>query len=517
MSEHLRALIVIIGLAIVVFVIAKGPACAGAMNAADFDRRRNLWFAITLIAFLAHNFWIYVFFTTILLLVTVSRESNKLAMFFFLVFALPAVAAQIPGPGGINQLFSVHYYRILALTVLFPAFLYLWFKKDSEGFGRSLPDKLFAAYLILQLLLIMQFNSLTNALRHGVFYAFTDAFLPYYVASRSLKNIGEFRDALMAYVAGAFVISAIGAFEAAKGWLLYGALEDALGVPWNLGSYLSRDDTLRALATAGHPLALGYVLAIAIGYFLYLRKSATNPLAWGVGMTLLTVGLLSTLSRGPVMGALAIVLAFLATGTAFVSRAARLGFYVIITFTVMMATPASEIIIDYLGYFATVDTYNITYRVRLLMTSIDVIRQSPLFGAYDFYLIPEFQDLKQGQGIIDIVNTYVGIGLASGVTGLSLFCGFFIVVGTRLKNALRSLPDHDSEHYILGRALLATLLGMLVLIFTVSNIVVVPIIYWTVGGLCVAYLRMIALAAPAPQTPVPVKSSRLRTAATTNT
>jgi hypothetical protein len=46
----------------------------------------------------------------------------------------------------------------------------------------------------------------------------------------------------------------------------------------------------------------------------------------------------------------------------------------------------------------------------------------------------------------------------------------------------------------LGQALIAILIGILIMIFTVSPINVVPVVYWAVAGLGLAYSR---LAAPA--------------------
>ncbi|HEU4644015.1 MAG TPA: hypothetical protein VFS80_00440, partial [Burkholderiales bacterium] len=149
MPEHIRALIVILALASVVFVFAKGPATAMAMTPGDFARRRNLWFAITLAAFLAHNFWVYIVATAALLLFALPRESNKLAMFFFLLFTVPAISDEISGLGVIQHFFAIHYYRLLALAVLLPAFLSLRAQPDVERFGRTLPDKLIAGYIIL--------------------------------------------------------------------------------------------------------------------------------------------------------------------------------------------------------------------------------------------------------------------------------------------------------------------------------------------------------------------------------
>ena len=66
MSEHLRALVVILALSLPVFWLAKAPATALAMSAEQFNRSRNLWLAITLIAFLAHNFWLYLLLMSVL-------------------------------------------------------------------------------------------------------------------------------------------------------------------------------------------------------------------------------------------------------------------------------------------------------------------------------------------------------------------------------------------------------------------------------------------------------------------
>lgn len=36
-----------------------------------------------------------------------------------------------------------------------------------------------------------------------------------------------------------------------------------------------------------------------------------------------------------------------------------------------------------------------------------VIQRNPLFGSFDFRNTPEMQSMIQGEGIIDIVNTYI--------------------------------------------------------------------------------------------------------------
>jgi O-antigen ligase len=509
MPDHLKGLVVILVLATAVFAFSRAPACAVATATNDFKRRRNLWFAVTLVAFLAHNFWLHIIVIGFLLFSAQRREPNKLAMFYFLLLALPPIEQDIPGMGILGALFVIHYQRLLFLAVLMPAFLFLRKQEDTERFGRLLPDKLMVAYFILNLLLMLPVSTFTNSLRTGVFYPCIDIFLPYYVASRSLKNLQGFRDVMMAYVVGALVISLIGAFEYTKHWLLYANLDTALGVNWAFGGYIGRAGDLRALGPIGQPIPFGYAIAAAMGFFVYLRKSVPNQKVWGLGMLLLIAGIISSLSRGPWVGAAVMLLVFVAIGPSPGLRMAKLVLLGVIVVPALLLSPFGEKIIDHLPFVGQIDAENVSYRQQLLETSIVLIKRNPFFGSYDFMNAPEMQPLIQGHGFIDLgrpfidfVNTYAVIGLYSGLVGLSLFTGFFIAVLFGIFRGIRSLPDKNNEMSRLGQVLFSTLLGILLIIATVSSLSVVPIIYWSVAGLGVAYARMVALA-KAPETAVP--------------
>ena len=67
----------------------------------------------------------------------------------------------------------------------------------------------------------------------------------------------------------------------------------------------------------------------------------------------------------------------------------------------------------------------------------------------------------------------------------------FAVLLLGIRRAMLSFADKDDERRQLGRVLLATLIGILVIIFTVSSITFIPVVYWSIAGLGVAYIQMV--------------------------
>jgi len=103
MPEHIRALVVILFVAGVVFFLARNPA-TDLIPEGDFKRRRNLWFALTLVAFFAHSYWIYTAVAAVILLTARRRERNPMALFFMLLFVIPPASVEVPGFGVVNYL-----------------------------------------------------------------------------------------------------------------------------------------------------------------------------------------------------------------------------------------------------------------------------------------------------------------------------------------------------------------------------------------------------------------------------
>ena len=129
------------------------------------------------------------------------------------------------------------------------------------------------------------------------------------------------------------------------------------------------------------------------------------------------------------------------------------------------------------------------------MSSMLVFWQNPMLGDPDFMDNPLLEQMRQGQGIIDIVNSYLQVALRYGLLGLSFFAGALLLPMAAVWRARKRVFATQPEAERLGRALLATMAGMLVTIATASGIGAIPTLYWIMAGLCVAYARMLNQAA----------------------
>jgi len=63
---------------------------------------------------------------------------------------------------------------------------------------------------------------------------------------------------------------------------------------------------------------------------------------------------------------------------------------------------------------------------------------------------------------------------------------------------------------VVGKALLATLVGILLIIATASSINAIPVVYWCVVGMCAAYLRFASVPQQTTAAQAPVRPNALR-------
>lgn len=469
-------------------MLARGPLTAQACAPQDYRRRCLLWFTVTLAAFVSHNFWLFIAVVGLVLVLSLKSEPNRFALYFGLILAVPPITASLPGLGFFNELFAINLQRLLALCVLLPAALALSKRGQTEPAGRLWCDRLLLAYLGLEVLLTLPYRTATSVLRDSVFYAITDVWLPYYVASRAVRSLPAFRDVIGTFVVSAMVVALILLFEFLRLRLLYSALAPAMGVfDYGWSTYLGRADGMRAQGSIGHPIAAGYTCAVALGLYLYLRTRVPPGWKRHLGACVLIGGLGGALSRAPWVGAALTLVVFVLLGPAPGRGLMRIGGTVLALVPVLLVTPQGRKLIDLLPWIGTVEAHNVEGRERLGEVAFRVFLETPFFGRFDVLSHPEMESLRGGHGIIDLVNTYVVVALRGGGVALTLFVGFFVVAMVGLYKRMRQIPDPADEQRVLGRALLATLIGVLFMIGTVSPVLDIPTLYWCLGGLAVGY------------------------------
>jgi O-antigen ligase len=485
MPEHIRSLIYIVILAIATFFLAK-KMTASVVDERQFGRWRNTWISLTIIVFLAGNFWIYAILSFLLLLYVGKKEQNPFALFFVLLFAIPRISENIPGFGLVNFLFPIDYVTILSFAVLLPAYLSIRKESDTAPFLNYWADRLLLIYMILAIALLMRDTTVTDAMRK-VISSFATIFLPYYVASRGIKNLQQFKEVIAAFVVACMLEGVLGMFEYSRFWLLYANLKNSLGVTWNMGEYLGRGENLRALASLGQPIALGYIMVIALGFYLFLAHHIKSKYWKIVGLGLVLAGLYVPLSRGPWMGAVLLVILYILISPKVVKRLTTLAIATVIIIPLISSMPVGKKVIDMLPFIGKTDTENVDYRVRLLDAAYTVFNRYPFFGSVNYRDELASLGMTQGEGIVDVVNTYLDVVLEYGIVGFTIYLSFFGIVIFTIIHSLKKIEDKQSDMHLLGRILLATQIAILVTITSVSSILVIPVVYWAIAGLSLSY------------------------------
>ncbi len=226
-------------------------------------------------------------------------------------------------------------------------------------------------------------------------------------------------------------------------------------------------------------------MAVAFGFWLYLQTRVTSRAWRWLAMITLVAGVVVPFSRGPWLGAATIVIVFLALGPNRVSRISNAAVLLTVAGMGVLASPYGDKIIDRLPFVGTLDAGAVSYREQLAGTSWRIIQQNPWFGTPGF--IEQMESLRQGQGIIDLVNTYAGIGLAYGLVDLAFFFGLFVFIAVQCMRGIRSLRSSDPDLSLAGASLVACIAGALLMLATVNLYLSVGYLTWALAGLALGY------------------------------
>lgn len=431
------------------------------------------WFFLLIVLF-------YVYF------LSPEAKKNPLAYFFMLLVAVPNFWLEIPGFGIVRYIMIMSYPRFLILILL----LTLLLNKETtkrKPYSYLASDTILSLYIILKGLLALRDDTVTNAAREALML-YIDIFLPYFVISRYVLTVDQFKQLLAIFLFVMLSLSFVAIIEVVKSWHLYNAFISKLSAQNPHSLYLFRGGMLRASTVFYSPIALGYAITLAYAAYLYLRPAIKNSLLQKTMAGVLLVGLGASLSRGPWLGFVIMLLSYTLLQKGGIQKIVKAQFAIILVVPVLSLTPYWNKFISLLPFIGSEQTENITYRQQLIQNAWLVFQKYPLLGSPRYQEEPEMLRMIQGQGIIDVVNSYIEIVLENGAAGLILFVYFFVWLLVKAYRLTRVIEERDESLYRLGLTLISSMVSTMFIISTVSSIDYIPYLYWSFSGLMAAYI-----------------------------
>lgn len=410
----------------------------------------------------------------IFLLIVANRLSITQRICFFLG-CLPAVSQQanylVPAVG-IDYLLLLQYPLLLSLAVLAPIIPQL-----IGGAGR---DRLASHSLLLWVLFFylgvdfatdVRDSSLTNGIRH-LFIDFFIYVLPIFAIVSFTPSLVVFQRYFSALIIGLLLACGLAIMHQLIGWKFSSAVIADLDLSKSFHNvYDYRGGLIRSGGTI-MPIPFGILCSISFVWLLSLANY--RWLSWrAAAMWILLLGVAISGSRA----------AFLVIPVALSSiwilnriKPTMTGILFLFLGLMFAGYTLGEVVIalDPLGTFS--------YRAEMLRSSIPVFASNPIFGApSEVYLVP-LEHMRQGQGIIDIVNSYIQIGLKSGLLGLMSFIGVWLLTFRSIAKGYFLAASSPSlrSMLVLQAALLCVLVASL---FSVSLVDYLPQYYWVFIGL----------------------------------
>ncbi|MDP9123149.1 MAG: O-antigen ligase family protein [Pseudomonadota bacterium] len=397
---------------------------------------------------------------------------GRLASFWLLLLLFPPITFSLDGFAGINRLVDLSHQRVLVLMLLLPAALSLLGNREIKiPSSMRWMDVLVLSYPVMKLVTAIPTSPLTVTLRMSV-ETFLDLVLPYYVTTRGLRSASDLKFVMAPMALGFVYLALVGLLESTLRKNFYSELQFIYGVRWQLTHVLMRGPFLRIQATTPQPIVMAFLMLCAFGMWSWLRATGTVLASHGRLVALIIfAAFFATWSRGPLLGFVGFLLCLAA-----LRRMMPMKFMVLVCLIVVAGGAATASGADSYVYTglkalfgsAEADVSSIDYRRKLLEMSLALIEQSPIWGVPNYAMY--MQDLRQGEGIIDLVNTYLAVTLSAGVVGLVFFLSPHLLVLYRL---LKTIGPASERPRLLGGsfpiAFASLTIAALFVIFTMSD------------------------------------------------
>ncbi len=317
-------------------------------------------------------------------------------------------------------------------------------------------------------ILVLIFVDARGGAPTGYLRGFTTYFLQFavlvYLITRCARTPVEWRALLAALAAIGCILAVLVLYEARANWPLYSPLYYRYGFPVeNVVKF--RGGLMRAYGPLEEATALGAVLVMCFCAALAGRRAFRSNLAYIGIVALIAIGTLAPQSRGGMIGiAVAFVVSsFYRRGIGSVSQVglAALLLSGIYAGTTVFGSFGAQVATSLEDASGSGD-----YRTELLRRGMQEFWKSPIIGDSYANVVARMQDMVQGEGMVDFVNTYLYFALFAGAIGLVLFCISFLIPMGRLVQIRQSLPPGSAEREVAGFCLAVLVSAAVMITFT---------------------------------------------------
>lgn len=374
------------------------------------------------IAFLSPNVIIHEIASFLVVPLFGRRQEHILPVYTFAFLTLPAISYSLAAGGTYLFVFT----NFMSLSV--GAYLTSIIKIRAYRWQWTAPAACLMAIVLVYFFAGARGGSITNMMRVLSELVFVMV-LPYLIVKRSIRSANDAREMIIALVIASIILSVLACYEATKTWPIYRMIYDHYGIA--LGNEVQvkmRGGIMRA--TGPFIESTSFAVWLSFGTFAGLTGSwifKSRAHHWIVCGVLLA-GLFAPQSRGAWLG-LIIAFVFFQIGKG------RIGAMIsgLVGATVFGAVGYGMArVIPQLGAMLGLNqsgTIMRDYRQDLFTRGIEEARKSLFFGADLDTVLDRLADMRQGEGIIDFVNTYLYVLLLSGIIGLIAFAlGMFIPI-----------------------------------------------------------------------------------------
>lgn len=358
-----------------------------------------------------HSYWVAYAALFLALPILAKSRADAAALYCVLTVSMPQLIQQLSA--GSIYLISGSKYLFCALGLTLAFLINRGQQRVSSQARFGLP------ILIMVVLELAQARdpSATATIRQAV-PILINILLPYFILSRSLNTSEDVRRFLLAFALAGFVMAAVATVEARLHWLIYKQIDGLLHIENTINAYSKlRAGTLRAPASFPESTSLGLFLDLAFMATLALRDTFASRGKWYLVLFVLLLGLISANSRGAfvalAIGLVAWDLYCRRYGQLVIKLGAAGGAYLFALSAAQFSSYFAAMVGKDSGTAGTAD-----YRRLLIQRGMEEIHRHPWLGENLKSALSSLEDLRQGEGIVDLVNGYINYGLTLGYPGM---------------------------------------------------------------------------------------------------